>query len=412
MKRLVLLGLLVILALPAPSSQAVLGEQRVLLVLVTWGPEPWTRARAQAELDETAAYVQSASYGKTSITGEATPWLHALPGRPQCDLQRISDAALAAARGRGYDTTRYTTLGLAMPQIGCPWGGSYFPPGIWANGRLDRELLAHELGHTYGVSEEGTAWACAPRCASRPYLNPFSVMGHGSSDYSAWEKHRYGWLDRITDLERPGSYRLGAIDRSTTDAGALRVLVAGDEYWLEYRPPTPVWAYEAPEADSGVAVYGGANGLGEPARFPGQNLLLFDPVRRGRPTVHAGETFSVPGSFSARVAAVGPDSADVVFRWTDRTRPGRPLRLRTVRKGRRVFVRWLRGAERGSGLAAHELYLDGKRVGRLGAARRVADAVVPNDDRFSLKAPGGRHRVAVVAVDRAGNRSRAATRAL
>jgi hypothetical protein len=335
-----------------------------------------------------------------------------LPGRPQCDLQRISDAALAAARGRGYDTTRYTTLGLAMPQIGCPWGGSYFPPGIWANGRLDRELLAHELGHTYGVSEEGTAWACAPRCASRPYLNPFSVMGHGSSDYSAWEKHRYGWLDRITDLERPGSYRLGAIDRSTTDAGALRVLVAGDEYWLEYRPPTPVWAYEAPEADSGVAVYGGANGLGEPARFPGQNLLLFDPVRRGRPTVHAGETFSVPGSFSARVAAVGPDSADVVFRWTDRTRPGRPLRLRTVRKGRWVFVRWLRGAERGSGLAAHELYLDGKRVGRLGAARRVADAVVPNDDRFSLKAAGGRHRVAVVAVDRAGNRSRAATRAL
>jgi hypothetical protein len=148
MKRLVLLGALAILALPTPASEAVLGQQRVLLMLVTWGPEPWTQARAQAELDETAAYVHSASYGKTSITGEVTPWLHTLPRKPECDPRGIAEVALAAARSRGYDTSRDTTLGISVPQIGCGWGGSYFPPGIWTNGRMDREVLANELGHT------------------------------------------------------------------------------------------------------------------------------------------------------------------------------------------------------------------------------------------------------------------------
>jgi hypothetical protein len=237
-------------------------------------------------------------------------------------------------------------------------------------------------------------------------------MGHGSSDYSAWEKYRYGWLDRITEVERPGSYRLGAIDRATTDAGALRVLVAGDEYWLEYRPPAPVWAYEAPEAETGVAVYGSSNGLGEPGRFPGQNLLVFDPVSRSRPAVRAGEAFSVPGAFSVRVAAAGSDAAEVEFRWLDRTRPARPSRLRLVRRGRKAVVLWRRGVERGSGVASHELYLDGKRVGRISAVRRIGDVIVANDDRFTFAASRGRHRVAVVAVDRAGNRSRAASRSL
>jgi hypothetical protein len=412
MKRFVILFALVALILPGAASEAVVGDQRVLLMLVTWGPEPWTQARAQAMLDETAAFVRSASYGKTSIAGEVTPWLHALPGKPPCDPRGIAEVTLAAARERGYDTSRYTTLGISVPQIGCGWGGSYFPPGIWTNGRMDREVLAHELGHTYGVREEGAAWVCAPRCVAQPYLNPFSVMGHGSSDYSAWEKYRYGWLDRISVLERAGRYRLGAIDRPSTDPVALRVFAAGDEYWLEYRPPAPVWAYEAPEAESGVAVYGSSNGLGEPGRFPGENLLIFDPVRRGRPAVHAGETFTVPGAFSARVVVTSAGAAEVEFRWLDRIRPTRPVRLRVVRRGRKVVVLWRRGTELGSGVASHELYLDGRRVGRISAVRRIGDLIVGNDDRFTLRVPGGRHRVAVVAVDRAGNRSRAATRAI
>ncbi len=412
MRRLVFLLLLAALAWPAAGAQAILGEQRVLLVLVTWGPEPWSQADARDALDGTAAYVHSASYGRTSIVGEVTPWLHALSSQPQCDLQRISDAALAAARGRGYDPSRFTTVGIAMPQIGCPWGGSYFPPGIWANGRLDRQLLAHELGHTYGVSEEGSAWVCDPRCRSVPYLNPFSVMGHGSSDYSAWEKFRYGWLDRVTEVSRAGGYRIGAIDRSSSDAGALRVLVAGDEYWVEYRPPAPVWAYSAPEASSGVAVYGGANELGEASRFPGRNLLLFDPARRGRPSLHSGETFNVAGAFSLRVGSAGPDAADVTFRWIGQGSSGQADRAafdQARSAARRPLAAWGRAGQRPG--RARGLR---RRTACRPSGGRSPDRRDPGAERRPLHAPrlGRKHRVAVVAVDRAGNRSRAAVRSI
>jgi hypothetical protein len=185
MRRVVLLVLLAVLGAPGAAPSAMLGEQRVLLMLVTWGPEPYTVAQARQTLDETAAFVRSASFGRTSIVGEVTPWLHVLDTRPGCELERIRTAALAATRARGYDTTRYTTLGIAVPPIGCRWGGAYFDPGIWVNGVLNRHVLAHELGHTYGVIEEGPAWVCDRGCHSVPYLDPFSVMGHGWSDYGA-----------------------------------------------------------------------------------------------------------------------------------------------------------------------------------------------------------------------------------
>src|SRR5262245_13733852 len=166
-RRLVLLLLLGLLAFPAGASAATLGEQRVLLMLTTWGPEPFAPAAVRAELDEAGAYVRRSSFGKTWLVGEVTPWLHALNARPRCDTNAISAAAQAAAAGAGYQLGRYTTLGIVLPRVdACPWGGSYYPPGIWLNGFDDREVIVHELGHTYGVPEEGFAWTCAPgRCA-------------------------------------------------------------------------------------------------------------------------------------------------------------------------------------------------------------------------------------------------------
>jgi hypothetical protein len=405
MRRVVLLVLLAVLGAPGAAPSAMLGEQRVLLMLVTWGPEPYTVAQARQTLDETAAFVRSASFGRTSIVGEVTPWLHVLDTRPGCELERIRTAALAATRARGYDTTRYTTLGIAVPPIGCRWGGAYFDPGIWVNGVLNRHVLAHELGHTYGVIEEGPAWVCDRGCHSVPYLDPFSVMGHGWSDYGAWEKFQFGWLDGVPRASRAGAFSLGAIDRLSSEPQALRVVVAGDEYWFEYRPAPPLWAYGSREAAPGVVVHAGSNGLGEAGRFPGRNYLVFDPARRGRPSIQPGETFSVAGAFTVAVSSAGPETAGLSFRWSDRTRPARPRLLRPLRRGSRLIVRWRRGIERGSGLAAHEISVDGRLVARVQAVRETAGLLVVSDDRLTLRLPRGRHRLAVLAVDRAGNRS-------
>ena len=409
MRRFLLLLVLALLAVPGGASGATLGEQRLLLMLVTWGPEPYAPAQIRAQVDEAAAYLRSVSFGKTWLVGEVTPWLHTLGSKPGCDTRAIAEAAQRGARAAGYDPARYTTLGIAMPQIdACFWGGAYFPPGIWLNGRNDRHVIVHELGHTYGVSEEGSAWICNPRCSARPYANPFSVMGHGLGDFGAWEKHSFGWLEGIA--EPTARLTIGSIDRMGPHPHALRVVVAGDEYWLEYRPPAPLWAYGAADAAPGIAIHGGSNGLGEAGRFPGRNLLLYDPVGRGRPAVQERETFSVRGAFAVQVLASGPDSAELGFRWTDRARPGKPAILKTEPRRGRLSVRWRRGVERGSGIAAHEVSVDGRRVARVAAVRSVADLLITADDRVTVRLSAGSHRVQVVAVDRAGNRSRPGVR--
>jgi hypothetical protein len=75
---LVHLAALSALLFPCGASAATLGEQRLLMMLTTWGPEPYAPAELRASLDEAAAYMRSVSFGKTTIVGEVTPWLHAL----------------------------------------------------------------------------------------------------------------------------------------------------------------------------------------------------------------------------------------------------------------------------------------------------------------------------------------------
>ena len=94
--------------------------------------------------------------------------------------------------------------------------------------------------------------------------------------------------------------------------------------------------------------------------------------------------------------ASGPESATLAFRWLDRTRPPRP-RVRV--RGR--IVEWDPVVDRGSGIERYEVHA-GKRVRVVQAWRSFGRATVPTDTRVTL---AGRP-VRVVAVDRAGNRSR------
>jgi hypothetical protein len=405
------------LALAGPAGAAVTGEQRILLVSVTWGPEHYEAGEAASALSEAARFVRSASFGQTWIVGEATPWLRALPGRPdQCDLPQVERAAREAAGRAGYDLSRYTRIGISFPRVeACPWGGAYFNGVIWANGFMSWELIAHELGHLYGVPEEGPAWVCdVGRCEARNYESPYSVMGHGSSDYNAYEKVVYGWLTNVALAARPGELALGAIDRPSSDPQAVLVVAGGDEYWIEYRPPVPLWPPFQPDAPAGVVVYGGDNGLDDtPSRFTQRNLVLADPAGSGRPSLRAGERFAVAGAFEVSVEAAEADRVALRFRWTDATPPRAPRLLQpgATTRGRRVIVRWRPAPDPGSGLEAHEIALDGRRARSVPAVRSLGTLVVATEPELDLgRLAPGVHRVAVRAVDRAGNRGPAAVR--
>jgi hypothetical protein len=94
-------------------------------------------------------------------------------------------------------------------------------------------------------------------------------------------------------------------------------------------------------------------------------------------------------------------------------RPGAPRILAPSAsvRGRRVTLRWREGRDAGSGVAAHEIRLDRRPARLVQALRSLGTLVVSTEPELGLgRLAPGLHRVTVVAIDRAGNRSPAAVR--
>ena len=125
MRRSVFVLALLASVIVAPASPTpMLGEQRVLVALVTWGPEPFARETVnELVFDQTSAYFREASFGKTWLAGDVTPWLHVLPTRPECNTRQISRAARDAAAAAGYDIKTYARFMFVFPRIDCPFSG-------------------------------------------------------------------------------------------------------------------------------------------------------------------------------------------------------------------------------------------------------------------------------------------------
>jgi hypothetical protein len=367
------------------SAQSPSGEQQIALVLATWGPEPVSVAEARAAVDETVAYVRDASFGRVSLSIEVRGWVHALTARPVgCDVQGVDQAIRRAVDVTGYDLVAYV-----VPRMDCGWTGSYYPPGVWMLGEISKNLFAHELGHNWGVREEGPAWVCWTRpCRAENYQSEYSVMGHGSGDFNAFEKRRFGWIDVAGPALRSGDREIARIDRASPLPHALYVLTAADEYWIEYRPEVPWPVVHAGTSPAAVSR----------SRFPQRNLLLAG-ARSMRFAVAA---------FDARLTHSDGERATLRFRWLDRTRPSRP-EISVFRAGRDVTVRFP-ATDRGSGVERYQLAI-GRRVRVSVPTTRVQGTdLVGVDAIHRVRLPSGVHRVSVAAIDRAGNRGSTATR--
>ena len=367
------------------QSGEVTGEQRIGLVLATWGPEPVTVEEARAAVAETATYIREASFGKTSLSVEVIGWTHALRRRPSgCDTEGVHETI----RG-SVDLSRFTLVAYLLPGMDCPWGGAYYPPGVWMLGKISKDLFAHELGHNYGVREEGPAWICTAKCRAENYSSPYSVMGHGSGHFNAFEKWRFGWIAREGPALVNGEYRIARIDRPSAVAHALYIVSGADEYWIEYRPEV-----------SWPVVHAGANDArSTPSRFPQRNLLLAS-ARSAK--------FSVRNAFEVVMLDSDPEQATLRFRWTDRTRPSRPD-LDATTSGRWVTLSFP-ATDTGSGVDRYEVSI-GSRYRAVVATTEVVDGELSgHEPAHRVRLPRGAHRVVVRAVDRAGNRGPAAVR--
>ena len=368
----------------AQAPHGTLGEQRIGLVLITWGPEPVTVEAARAAAAETEAYVSEASFGKASLSVDVRGWAHVLQSRPTgCDTAGVHERVRTQVDLRGYDLVAYL-----MPHMGCGWTGAYFPPGVWMLGEISKNLFAHELGHNWGVGEEGPAWICTPRCRAQNYASPYSVMGHGSGHFNAFEKWRYGWIDVAGPALRNGAYEIARIDRPSSLPHALYVVSGADEYWIEHRP----------EVSWPVVHAGASSARVTPSRFPQRNLLL-QGARSTR--------FAVKGSFEVVRTSADAERATFRFRWTDRTRPSRP-RIDAL-ASRRVVTLYFSASDKGSGVERYLLRIGSRRIA-FPASQLQGAELVGRDGFHRVRLPRGKHRIAIRAVDRAGNRGPAASR--
>ena len=392
----------------APDVLPALGDYRVLVILATWGPQPFTQAEVQhVVFDETDAFYRAQSFGKLRLTGTVTPWLTAFSGPVDCAQTTVSRGGKAAAIRAGFDPSAYDVVIYLHPALGCPWSGVTVGHEIWLNGALSRKLVAHELGHTMGLQHANTTLCAVHSCDALEYGDPYDTMGQGNGDFSAWNKYELGWITKLEPATRNGSYTIDPLELPSSSPQAFVVTTAQNQYWLENRidPGHSDFGFDV---DPGVLVHvtpsPDIRAVFSVSLL--RNLLLVDPALRGRPELHAGDRFTVPGAFTLTLTHLPAGGrADVRFDWTDTTRPGAPRLLTPLAHSLygRLDVSWNEARETGSGVAYYRVTVDGGRVVRVNGEADDLSAVYEN-------VRAGRHRVRVVAVDRAGNVSEPSSR--
>src|SRR5262249_37355038 len=200
-----------------------------------------------------------------------------------------------------------------------------------------------------------------------------------------------------------GIFKLSALEQPSRKAQALVVTTANDEYWFEYRAQAALGEGGQRLAGPGVIVHVSPS---PDVRGPGsstlRNVLLSNPARHGRPELRPGDRFSDPGAFTLAVVKPARGNARVRFRWTDSVPPRMPQVSTSVVDGTlQVTVESQQDA--GSGIGRYTVSLDGR------AALQLASDGTDEPVRVGHPLPGT-HTINVVAIDRAGNRSAAATR--
>jgi gametolysin peptidase M11 len=410
-RRLLPVALLVASLAAVPSAQPaygghVLGPQRILVALVTWGPKPVARDEVRTIFDQVEAFYSRSSYGKVSLTGDVTPWLDAFDVPVACNLPVVRSDGSAAALAAGYDPARYDRVVFVHPEQNCPWSGVTQAATVYLNGAVTPYLVAHELGHSFGLSHSNLTDCTRHGCGALEYGDPYDTMGVGDlGDFNAKDKYDLGWITNVTRPAKNGTYALGAIESKSTLPQGFVVTTANDQYWIEYRS-RPGKTYDGRgEAGAGVILRVspspdltdfGSSGI--------PNLLLSNPNGRHRPDLHGGERFVYPGAFTLTVLSTTPSRARLRFRWTDATAPRTP-RFDAALVGGRVQVTLDSAHESGSGVARYAITLDQR------APRSIGGDMTEEPVQMGKPLPGT-HTVTVVVVDRAGNRSRPAVRHL
>jgi hypothetical protein len=298
------------LVVPHSASAVATGARTVLVVLATSGPQPYTVAEVERTMREAGDFLHRASLGYLRLHTDVTPWMVAFTSDPGCGgatnrglEATVTPARLAAQRG-GYDASRYDDVIYAIADSKCGFQGAAWGHEVMLARQPTLRLIVHELGHAFGLAHAQSSNCVANRitCGLDDTGDPFSPMGSGTLDFSAYEKVVLGWIRPQPRVSSAGRYILARPTIKTSVAQALLVRTAQGTWWIEYRSrpfrgllvrlvyPTTADSPLAPSA-----------------------VLITKPTNAGRPWIASGETYRIPRSMRVTLLHAGTGRAEVRF---------------------------------------------------------------------------------------------------
>jgi len=311
--RAPLVAMVALLAMVAlqPAGAVTKGEERVLVVLATAGSRPYSVADVQDTVRQVDAFFRTSSFGQVRLHVDVTPWLAAFTGNPGCGgLTSMSFEALVApareAAGRaGFDADHYDDAVYAIADSHCAFFGETWGREVMLTRQPTLQLLAHELGHTFGLGHaQSTNCAFSPtRCLVDGTGDTMSPMGSGMIDFSAYEKVTLGWLPAQPHVTLPKRYALAPPTVKTKVPQALVVDTVDGSWWIEYRA----------QPFRGLVIRF-VDPLPTRSPFAPPSVLIQKPTKAKRPWIAQGETYRIPDSFRVTLVRAGKASAQVQLR--------------------------------------------------------------------------------------------------
>jgi hypothetical protein len=305
---LAVVALLAAVILPSAGA-APKTNQRVLVVLASTGAKPYPVADVQRAFTQANEFLQRASFGQVRVDADVTPWLTGLTVRPSCGASTTTvDSIFAPARkeaaSAGFDAERYDTVVYELPDARCGFFGATFGHQVMLTREPTVELLAHELGHTFGLGHAmGADCIDYLRCSLLDTGDTLSPMGSGTLDYSAYEKSLLGWIPAQPHVAAPKRFVLVPPTSRSKLPQALVVDTGRGTWWIEYRAqPFRGLVFRFVDAENHSAPY-------DPSA-----ILILRPTKHARPWIVKGETYRIPFSFRVTLTAATAKQAQVRFR--------------------------------------------------------------------------------------------------
>jgi hypothetical protein len=270
------------------------GDQKTLVILVNFqdnAAQPYSVSEAyNVAFTTTSDYDREASSGQTWLSGDVAGWFTIPLSSSVCDPTAIAGYAQTAAGSAGVNVNNYSRYVYAFPTNACGWwglgtvGGN--PSQAWVNGSLQLKVLAHEMGHNFGLyhahSLDCGAASIGSSCVSSDYGDTVDMMGLESpGHFTAFAKERLGWLNYgssppLTTVSSSGTYFIEGFATSGTRPKGLKVLKSISStgqrtwYYLEFRLGSGFDSFLAGNSNisNGVLIHTGTEAT------PGSSYLL------------------------------------------------------------------------------------------------------------------------------------------